>query len=159
MSAFMSASAASEERAQRVREELVECWPLGTASLPTAFEVVAPIVQAAGLLFDLLRRGEPYIDLLEMAEFVEVTDDEWADGEALLALQHRVIDLLVAYFSSWLPVTNNPASPAALRAGFGIVLGLDRLVEALRWLDRERLHGNEVLLAEGAGSTVEEVTT
>jgi len=62
--------------------------------LPTATELVAPLLAPLRALWELTERAESFADLLEHYEFIEVTADERQGAADLLALMHRLGDLL-----------------------------------------------------------------
>ncbi len=75
--------------AQRVAED--RQWVADAPPLPSADELARPVILALWPLFDLIGRAEVCTSIVERAEFVEVTDEEWSAAEVLLATLHRVI--------------------------------------------------------------------
>lgn len=132
------------ERAADARNWFAQLEPL-----PTAAELVAPILEALRPLHDMRDRVEAHQDIIEAAEFIEVTAEEWAQAEALLALQHRIIDLIAGEFDGW--VTADEVNPApAIRQAVSTAMNLDRLSHVVTWVERSRLAGGNVNLKAGA---------
>ena len=84
-------------------------WLSEEPPLPTAAEVVAPIIAELLRLHDLRERVEAHIDALDSYEFTDVTDDDWRAARELLALHHEIADLLSLELSGW--STRRQAAP------------------------------------------------
>jgi len=108
--------------------------------LPTATELVAPLIAPLRALWGLTERAESFADLLEHYEFIEVTADQRQGAADLLALMHRLGDLLSAELDDWtLPGTPRPSGP--LRQALNAALGTESLARAVVADERRRLHG------------------
>ena len=122
-----------QRRADEGRSSLRELPPL-----PTAVEVVTPIVQALSALHDLRERVEAHADILGPYEFTDVNDDDWRAAGDLLALQHEIADLLALDISGWVP-GRAPSLGAAFRAVAYDAMNTHDLVDACRHPQLEAL--------------------
>ncbi len=107
--------------------------------LPTASELVAPLIGPLRALWDHTERAEAFVDLLEHYEFIEVTAEERQGAADLLALMHRLGDLLGAELDDWtLPSSAMPSGP--LRQVLNLALGTEPLARAVVADERRRLN-------------------
>ncbi len=108
--------------------------------LPTAAELAGPLIAPLMALWELTERVESFVDLLEHYEYIEVTDDERQGAADLLALLHRLGDLLGTELDHWTPASvQRPSGP--LRFALNLALGTEHLAHAVVEDERRRLHG------------------
>ena len=108
--------------------------------LPTAAELVGPLLAPLMAIWELTDRVESFVELLEHHEFIEVTDDERQGAADLLALLHRLGDLLGTELDHWTPPSvQRPSGP--LCCALNLALGTEPLAHAVVDDERRRLHG------------------
>jgi len=108
--------------------------------LPTAAELVGPLLAPLMAIWELTDRVESFVELLEHHEFIEVTDDERQGAADLLALLHRLGDLLGTELDDrTTPREARPSGP--LRCALNLALGTEPLARAGVEDELRRLHG------------------